>query len=376
MTHPSSENSSSFRKRVTVLALTLGGLAALLAWYTTVRTGKETSWLDFVLLPLSLTCFLALFFLALGRLSHRNAEQIPIAALALYQLGSLTEFAFRGFMYQQGFSGTAMWFPLFYPLVFLLMPFRRAMLASSLYFGFAIAVLLFSLPLALNSGWVKQGAVNSIVQFYLTNIMYLLLLVLYARYRENFYQMQVLAGTDSLTGLPNRRQIEPLLEGEIRRALQARKGVKPQSSVGLAAEQRCAVLMLDLDHFKKVNDTFGHATGDQVLREVALRLNYNLRPGEMVARWGGEEFVVLSPSSGRAQAERLAERLRAAVQAEPLAGHVNVTVSIGIAVYRTGDTAARLLEQADVALYRAKDAGRNRVELVGETGEARVFIMP
>ena len=378
MTNPLLDSSTRFRRRVTLLLLLLGGLAALLAWYTTFKVARGVVWLDFVLLPLGIVCFLALFLMRMGRLSQRNAELIPVAALALYQLGALTEFAFKGLMYGQGFSGTAMWFPLFYPLVFLLMPYRRALVASSLYFGFALLVLLSSLPLALSGGWIKTSAINSVVQFYLTNIMYMLLLALYARYRESFYQMQLLAGTDSLTTLPNRRQIEPMLEAEIRRAKQspARQSPARQSSSrleGSEPELGCSVLMLDLDHFKSVNDSFEHATGDQVLREVALRLNYNLRPGEMVARWGGEEFVVVSPSSGKAQAEQLAERLREAVQSEVLAGHVSVTVSIGIAVLRPGDTASRLLERADTALYRAKKGGRNRVELVGDTGEFRGF---
>ena len=368
MINPQTDSSSPFRQRVAVLLLLLGGFAALLAWYTTFKVGRGVVWLDFVLLPLALMCFASLFLVRVGRLSQRNAELIPIVALGLYQLSALTEFAFRGLMYREGFSGTALWFPLFYPLVFLLMPYRRALLASSAYFGFALLVLLSSLPLALSGGWLRPTAVNTVVQFYVTNVMYLLLLALYARYRENFYQMQLLAGTDSLTGLPNRRQIEPLLEAAIRRAK-----LTSYPAGGARAFEACSVLMLDLDHFKSVNDGHGHATGDQVLREVALRLNYNLRPGETVARWGGEEFVVLAPSSGKAQTERLAERLRAAVQSEVLAGHVSVTVSIGIAVLRPGDTAARLLERADQALYRAKEAGRNRVELVGETGEAGVL---
>ena len=379
MTNPLLDSSTRFRRLITLLLLLLGGVAALLAWYTTFQVARGVVWLDFVLLPLGVVCFLALVLMRLGRLSQRNAELIPVGALALYQLGALTEFAFKGLMYAQGFSGTAMWFPLFYPLVFLLMPYRRALVASSLYFGFALVVLLSSLPLALSGGWVKTAAVNSVVQFYLTNIMYLLLLALYARYRQSFYRMQLLAGTDSLTTLPNRRQIEPMLEAEIKRLKQLSSRpitTVPSSTDSAAPAAVCSVLMLDLDHFKSVNDSHGHAIGDQVLREVALRLNHNLRPGEMVARWGGEEFVVVSPSSGKVQAEQLAERLRVAVQRETLAGRVSVTVSIGVAVYRPGDTASRLLERADTALYRAKKGGRNRVELVGETGESRVFPLP
>jgi two-component system, cell cycle response regulator len=127
------------------------------------------------------------------------------------------------------------------------------------------------------------------------------------------------------------------------------------------------LLMLDIDYFKRVNDTHGHVAGDAVLRDVAGRIQRNVRGFDLVARYGGEEFVVVMPDTGLPVATMVAERLRNMVADKPVAlgdggGDVSVTVSIGIAVAREGgDTAAQLLQRADKALYGAKASGRNCV---------------
>jgi two-component system cell cycle response regulator len=125
--------------------------------------------------------------------------------------------------------------------------------------------------------------------------------------------------------------------------------------------------MLDIDYFKRVNDTHGHAAGDAVLRDVAGRIQRHVRGFDLVARYGGEEFVVVMPDTGLPVATMVAERLRNMVADKPAAlgdgREVSVTVSIGIAVAREsgGDTAAQLLQRADKALYGAKASGRNCV---------------
>lgn len=159
-----------------------------------------------------------------------------------------------------------------------------------------------------------------------------------------------LAVTDSLTGLHNRRYAMHHLDQMIR-----------------SAPNGVAVMMLDLDYFKSVNDEFGHAAGDQVLRHVARRLRAQLRGIDLVARIGGEEFLVALPNASRARALDCAERLRLAIGAAPIlvegaARPVAVTMSVGIALSQgTGDSAARLLERADRALYGSKSEGRNLV---------------
>jgi two-component system cell cycle response regulator len=128
-----------------------------------------------------------------------------------------------------------------------------------------------------------------------------------------------------------------------------------------------AVMMLDLDHFKRVNDHFGHAVGDLALKHVAKLLRTTVREIDSLARFGGEEFVVLMPGIELAQAQPIAERLREHLSATPLphaAAEVPLSISIGIAQWRgRGDDLSQLLVRADTALFQAKGQGRNRVVL-------------
>jgi len=178
------------------------------------------------------------------------------------------------------------------------------------------------------------------------------------RLRENYERSLSLALTDSLTGLHNRRYIERHLEGLIRRAHETSRAL--------------SLMMIDIDRFKSVNDTYGHAAGDEVLRGIARRVGDGLRNFDLVARFGGEEFVVLMPDTKGDDAAKVAERVRRRVAGEPFViaaapGRLAVTVSIGVAAAGGEDTPDELLKRADAALYRAKDAGRDRVVADGDT---------
>jgi two-component system cell cycle response regulator len=128
-----------------------------------------------------------------------------------------------------------------------------------------------------------------------------------------------------------------------------------------------ALLVIDIDHFKKINDSFGHGVGDEVLREFAVRLASNVRAIDLPVRFGGEEFVVVMPDTRLEDAQRIAERIRLHVAGSPfrvMGGEelLSVTISIGVAAsLRSGDTPQALLRRADAAMYEAKAAGRNRV---------------
>ncbi len=156
-------------------------------------------------------------------------------------------------------------------------------------------------------------------------------------------KMQALAERDVLTGLYNRRAGESFL----------------RAVMGGNADVELAVF--DIDRFKSINDTHGHAVGDAVLREIAARCSARLRRDDIVARWGGEEFLVLTHTAAHIEVGQIAEELRTAIAAEPISPVGKVTASFGVTRMQDGDTMATLLERADAALYAAKHAGRDRV---------------
>jgi diguanylate cyclase (GGDEF)-like protein len=170
------------------------------------------------------------------------------------------------------------------------------------------------------------------------------------RYRKQLEQELVKrASTDVLTGTFNRLKMEETLEHEISRC------GRYQSALSIA--------MLDIDYFKKVNDTYGHATGDEVLKAVAMITQQQLRDVDFLARWGGEEFMIISAETTLDQIHYLAERVRQAIAEQPCAKGIRVTASFGIGQYEPGESQKELLKRVDDALYLAKKRGRNQVRL-------------
>jgi diguanylate cyclase (GGDEF)-like protein len=158
---------------------------------------------------------------------------------------------------------------------------------------------------------------------------------------------QSLALTDELTGLPNRRAGEQAVAREVARA---HRSAQPLSFA-----------LFDVDHFKRVNDTFGHAAGDRVLKEVATLIAEDLRGGDIAVRWGGEEFLAILGDIGILGARAFAERVRGAVERMDLTSMGVVTISAGISEYQRDEPPEVALERADARLYEAKSQGRNRV---------------
>lgn len=198
--------------------------------------------------------------------------------------------------------------------------------------------------------WVVQAA-NLFAAFMLI-LMFLWRLLALTDHFERQYRED--ASNDELTGLVNRRQI-------LRYAAQWWQETIP-----------CSVLMLDADHFKRVNDQHGHAAGDEVLRHLGRLMTATLRQGDHAGRVGGEEFLVLLPRSGRAEAVSVAGRLRSLLANSPpmFAGRaIPVTVSIGVGVSHESDTLEAMLILADRRLYHAKRTGRDRVVAGGERDE-------
>jgi diguanylate cyclase len=184
--------------------------------------------------------------------------------------------------------------------------------------------------------------------------------------QENLEVVRTESLTDPLTTLANRKFFADSFQRLLKEAE--------------TKAQPLSLILTDIDHFKKFNDTYGHLTGDQVLRLVAVSMKHNVKGQDVAARYGGEEFAVLLPRTPLAQAITVADHIRRAVQSKELIRRSTgetlgrVTISLGVAEWRKGDNSATMLERADACLYAAKAAGRNRVidETELEKDETRV----
>jgi len=174
--------------------------------------------------------------------------------------------------------------------------------------------------------------------------------------REKNKQLEELSITDSLTGLYNRTHLMDTLAGEVARS---RRHNRPFT-----------LLIMDIDHFKRYNDTYGHLAGDEALRRTGFLLKESVRSSDYAARYGGEEFILILPETGAEDGVEMAERIRNQIAEKEMGSDgspLKVTVSVGVASFpRDGDDPHSLMKRADAALYEAKRRGRNRVVMSGE----------
>lgn len=200
------------------------------------------------------------------------------------------------------------------------------------------------------AGIRKTLYANLAISFVITLLVAFLIHLALQRYQQRIEEM---ASTDKLTGLLNRHAFTILIS---RLLAEYRREPKPIS-----------VLLADIDHFKAINDQRGHLAGDDVLVGIARRLEGGLRASDLAVRWGGEEFLLVLRGCDLAEAQRIAENLRQAVAAAPIAlrdGEVSVTVSVGVSQFDGSELPDQMVNRADAALYRAKGAGRNRVKTI------------
>lgn len=241
------------------------------------------------------------------------------------------------------------WIPVIYVFVFTLAGHERALkLALGIYALFVVI----ALPYLADDLAGPLG--NFTVQLLMVSAILITALYFFSNYQHRFQiaqltmdQLARLANTDELTQLPNRRRALEAINGELLRSV--RYG------------HAFSIILFDIDHFKSINDRHGHGVGDQVLIALAARTLEVLRDVDTLGRWGGEEFVVVLPETGYAQALGKANELCAHVAAQAVGGHA-ITISCGVTSTTAGDDAERLLARADQALYAAKRGGRNRAE--------------
>jgi diguanylate cyclase (GGDEF)-like protein len=244
-------------------------------------------------------------------------------------------------------AALCLWIPVIYVFTFTVAGHRSSLKISlAIYAVFALTVLPY---VALH---LREASGNLTLQLLVVSAILVAALYFFSSYQHRFQLAQLdldqlarLANTDALTGLANRRRMSEAIEAELLRF--ARYG------------HAFSVILIDIDHFKAVNDRHGHRTGDEVLVALAAHAQQALRDVDMLGRWGGEEFLIILPETAQAQALGKAADLCVHVAGQPLAGHA-VTISCGAASVRAGDNAGALLQRADEALYAAKRGGRNQ----------------
>jgi diguanylate cyclase (GGDEF)-like protein len=189
--------------------------------------------------------------------------------------------------------------------------------------------------------------VNLFLSLMVTAIVFFFVNMMVERYQR---RLETMATTDKLTGVANREMFELLLEQSIKDSIRRGSAI--------------AVIMLDIDHFKRVNDQYGHLVGDRVLHDIAATIATKIRSSDTLCRWGGEEFTVLLPDCDLTQANKIAEQIRVAIESHHIAfGSVNlaITASFGVSQYRAIELSEELFRRVDKALYQAKEQGRNQV---------------
>ena len=354
--HDPSDDSPRPLVRV-MLALQFGGAAVmLLVCWLEWRTGVISPW-DRWLLP-SVAVVIAASA-ALGQVHpawEGELRLVTVSAFNLYLGFSLLATLEIGPQTSQWYQTitTLLWMPLGYGCAFVFLRPRLALLVSGVtacgVFG---PLLLWDLQDRLPAWTHENGPLLPVAG--LAQAMYVVLLMAFVhrrssneRARVHMRTMHELARTDMLTTLPNRRAMTETLSASIG----ALRGTG----------RPFAVVLVDLDHFKQVNDRHGHDAGDAVLHATGDAMRASLRAGDTLARWGGEEFLMCAPGAGPAQLQELGERLRRAVQQVNVIDGAAVTVSVGATACAPGDDLRSLIRRADIALYRAKTQGRDRVE--------------
>ncbi len=250
------------------------------------------------------------------------------------------------------------WGPIFIPVIYFFQGYRKGVLWSLL-FVVSIAAA-YVLGLALGARPFPTGIVREVsISFIAISTFFAIFELMRSTYatmlREAQDQLEQLAATDQMTGILNRRRTEGELVREIERA------ARTQSELSL--------ILFDIDHFKAVNDDFGHQEGDRVLQAVCHRVTEEIRSIDVFGRWGGEEFLLIMPETALDGATNLAERIRVAISNDVFAGDRKITASFGVAAYRRGESKEWFLRRVDRAMYRAKDEGRNCVRTADDSSQ-------
>jgi diguanylate cyclase (GGDEF)-like protein len=291
--------------------------------------------------------FIISWFLLYKRYFVRFTEFSNLALVSFYHVTTFFD-AVRNYMVISGGSlgDFIIWMPIITLFFFLTLGTKQGLYYSIVIFLTTIVTGI----MYLNN--LSSESIDSLGQYYFANLVYIIVLYYAQHVFKTYADLEMFkkhAYYDSLTRIANRLRIDDWLETKLK-AFEKRK-------------EGFSVIFFDIDHFKSVNDNFGHKIGDEVLVELAELIQLQLSNRELFGRWGGEEFIIISNTVGE-DTVKLAERLRKAVAEHSFIGVGNLTASFGVTNSKAGDTIDSLLNRADKGLYQCKNCGRNQVSYI------------
>ncbi|MCS7067766.1 MAG: GGDEF domain-containing protein [Meiothermus sp.] len=347
------DSTAPLRARAYFYILPVVVWAALFAWFQLDIPSEETFYEKYSLLIMAVWLGLCWLGLLLPRwVRFHTVERGVFWSTALLMVFNVYYNLLA--VNSEGLWNSSLWIAVVFVMAYFVFAPRQAWLVSlGIFAAFVIVGLLALVPPSLRGMPLDQ---NAVVQLYVSQLCYLILFRLLVLSKEHSLRVRLeaaklygLAHTDPLTNVANRRSI---MEALYQALEQNRQTGQPLS-----------LALLDLDRFKQINDQYGHEMGDKALVHTAQVLKQNLRPGDLLGRWGGEEFVLLLPNTSLQEARQLCEHLQQKLIENPLDNLRPVSASFGIATATPGDTPDYLISRADTAMYLSKQAGGNRVEV-------------
>lgn len=348
---------ASFKRRTYAVILAVTFVGDVFAWLANELAGNISGFTRFIFIFVLIVLLVAIWTLRSGRLSLRFLEEwvyLSMGSVMLAVLVYALYFEPQRALKDVSLFSLHLWLPFLYIFVFLAYEKLGALVrAGGLY---ALSVLV-SVPALFSpaAGRSPLEEVNTLGLAYVSEVSIIAVLYFLTSMKDDLRQTELSAGrlkrlseTDPMTGILNRRGLEPIMEREGERA--SRHG------------NPLALILFDLDDFKLLNDTHGHASGDEALVNVARKIKPHLRDGDSFARWGGEEFAILAPDTGLREAFLLADRLRSIIAENEMIPNRHLSASFGVSAYRPGDSGTTLSKRSDTALYQAKELGKNRTE--------------
>ena len=308
--------------------------------------------------------------LALNLLSVTLTTRVTFVANAAYLLLSLNHQFWQFVPDHQMLSESSYWFAVVYATAFLAFRAEQAIQVCSAIFVCTVLICSVQLLNLWAAGTLSMTGrtVASVGQFVLSSGVLVLMQYAVGKLRQQLDQVRAAAYLDVLTGLPNRRFAQQQLNALAQTAL-AQPTLTQTGRV-------FSVVMIDIDHFKQVNDTYGHHAGDMVLRETGRVIGRHLTGKQFIARWGGEEFVLVLPGLHKREARALAETARRELYQHVFDQVGGLTASFGVAEWAGGDDLDAVMKRADAALYAAKRQGRNGVRVAMEDGRLTRLDLP